>query len=285
MNNKELEILEESIRAYLAQDEMEYFEGCQLYASHPSARRGVVINLEQRHEKPTMHEKLIYELEKLVKVEKLTFRSAVPQKPPVKLPVNLAINTQSEAPKNYEYKIPYEKLPEELKKLVVEKGQMYNTMDKSKKELAEIGEVNDDKSVARRKVILEVMHQCSDRVKKIHAILMNFEETLEFNQDEIEILKEKSVGGNQGNKVGHDRMDLSEEEVLDKEFEFKKVSYWQRKDLLKKLRSSVPRQEKRAEESKKEEVVKKNKEKASLGRKMIAVLEKYFEGTQEPKKE
>ena len=29
MNNKELEILEESIRAYLAQDEMEYFEGCQ----------------------------------------------------------------------------------------------------------------------------------------------------------------------------------------------------------------------------------------------------------------
>ena len=285
MNNKELEILEESIRAYLAQDEMEYFEGCQLYASHPSARRGVVINLEQRHEKPTMHEKLIYELEKLVKVEKLTFRSAVPQKPPVKLPVNLAINTQSEAPKNYEYKIPYEKLPEELKKLVVEKGQMYNTMDKSKKELAEIGEVNDDKSVARRKVILEVMHQCSDRVKKIHAILMNFEETLEFNQDEIEILKEKSVGGNQGNKVGHDRMDLSEEEVLDKEFEFKKMSYWQRKDLLKKLRSSVPRQEKRAEESKKEEVVKKNKEKASLGRKMIAVLEKYFEGTQEPKKE
>ena len=232
-----------------------------------------------------MHEKLIYELEKLVKVEKLTFRSAVPQKPPVKLPVNLAINTQSEAPKNYEYKIPYEKLPEELKKLVVEKGQMYNTMDKSKKELAEIGEVNDDKSVARRKVILEVMHQCSDRVKKIHAILMNFEETLEFNQDEIEILKEKSVGGNQGNKVGHDRMDLSEEEVLDKEFEFKKMSYWQRKDLLKKLRSSVPRQEKRAEESKKEEVVKKNKEKASLGRKMIAVLEKYFEGTQEPKKE
>ena len=285
MNNKELEILEESIRAYLAQDEMEYFEGCQLYASHPSARRGVVINLEQRHEKPTMHEKLIYELEKLVKVEKLTFRSAVPQKPPVKLPVNLAINTQSEAPKNYEYKIPYEKLPEELKKLVVEKGQMYNTMDKSKKELAEIGEVNDDKSVARRKVILEEMHQCSDRVKKIHAILMNFEETLEFNQDEIEILKEKSVGGNQGNKVGHDRMDLSEEEVLDKEFEFKKMSYWQRKDLLKKLRSSVPRQEKRAEESKKEEVVKKNKEKASLGRKMIAVLEKYFEGTQEPKKE
>jgi hypothetical protein len=62
------------------------------------------------------------------------------------------------------------------------------------------------------------------------------------------------------------------------------MGYFQKKNLLLLLRSSVVKQEQRANESNKPAVIEKNKEKAALGRKMIAWLEVYFEENQEPEK-
>lgn len=54
------------------------------------------------------------------------------------------------------------------------------------------------------------------------------------------------------------------------------MSHYQLKDLLVKLRSSVVKQEQRAEETIKPDVKKKNIDKAKLGRRMIEVLVQYF---------
>jgi len=77
MEEKKLKELESKIKSYLKKKTPEYFEGVQLYAAHPAVRQNVVITMEQRWWVGVMHEKLIYELEKIIQVIKYSGRSAV----------------------------------------------------------------------------------------------------------------------------------------------------------------------------------------------------------------
>ena len=297
---KENEINQE-IKSYLEQDEMDYWEGVELYSEHPKKRNNVVLTLNQRWQKSTMHEKLVYELEKIVG-NKPTNRKTILNQRPAVLPFKVIEETKDEAPQNYEYKIAYEKLPKELQAIVIEKGQLYNALEQKKKELADIGEQNDDKSVAKRGIILKDMRRMSDRIKKIHSLLMIFDENKGFVSNkklkpetankiaceakqfynELEILKTRPVGGTDEKPQEEETKELSLEDELDKEFQYQNMNYWKRKDLLVKLRSSVNKQEKRAKSTNKEKIKEKNLLKVEMGKSMIYLLEKYFKENEEP---
>lgn len=274
--------IDEKIEAYLNQDNPGYWEGVELYSDHPSARRNIVINLNQAWNKQFMHEKLISELETVVGIEKHSGKLAVLEHRPGNIPVKIIDKAKEAAPPDYEYKVKFEKLPDELKTLVVEKGQLYTALTIKKKDLAEIGEVNDDQSIAKRKVILKDMHKMVDRIKGIHQILIGFDKDRNFDKDYFQGFMRQVVGGSTM-EIGQEK-ELSDEQLLDAEFGFVKMDYYQRKDLLVRLRSAVIKQEQRAQETNKPNIVEKNKQKAELGRKMIALLEQYFEETQEPEK-
>lgn len=294
------------IKSYLDQEELDYWEGVELYSEHPAKRNNVILTLNQRWQKSAMHSKLVYELEKMVG-EKSTNRSTKLNQRPAVLPYKVIDETKEKAPANYEYKIAYEDLPEELKAVVIEKGQLYNALELSKKNLADIGEQNDDKSVSKRAVILKDMRRMADRIIKIHSLLMFFDEKNGFAKneemkqetanklageakqffDEIEGLKMKAVGGVKTKHVlSHDEENKEQtiEDELQSEFGYKDMTYWKLKDLQVKLRSSVLKQEQRAKTSKKKNIKEKNLQKAELGRTMLEWLEKYFEETPEPEK-
>jgi len=291
------------IKSYLDQEELDYWEGVELYSEHPAKRNNVILTLNQRWQKSAMHSKLVYELEKMVG-EKSTNRSTKLNQRPAVLPYKVIDETKEKAPANYEYKIAYEDLPEELKAVVIEKGQLYNALELSKKNLADIGEQNDDKSVSKRAVILKDMRRMADRIIKIHSLLMFFDEKNGFAKneemkqetanklageakqffDEIEGLKNTPVGGVKTNPDSQKEEELSVDDKLQAEFGHKDMTYWKLKDLQVKLRSSVLKQVQRAETSKKKNIKEKNLQKAELGRTMLEWLENYFEETPEPEK-
>jgi hypothetical protein len=280
MEKKEIE---DKIKAFLAQESPEYFAGVELYEQHPEAKKNLIINFRQRYNKGSMHEKLVYELEKMIGAQVYSNRSTVLGGSPANIPYKLIKETKAEAPENYEYKVKYENLPEELKKKVIEKGQLYTYLEKLKLLLAEVGQANDEKSIESRKVIMDRMHDTVDRIKEIHTELMQFEEVGTFQGFE-------SIISSKGVEIPIPKLDkpLPISEIpdlidieLENEFSYLQMSYYQLKDLLIKLRSAVPKQEQRAKESKKPDVIKSNEQKAQLGRKMIALLVRYFEENKE----
>ncbi len=291
------------IKSYLDQDELDYWEGVELYSEHPKKRNNVIMTLNQRWQKSAMHTKLVYELEKLVGND-ITNRQTVLKQRPAVLPFKVIEETKEEAPANYEYKIAYDDLPKELKAVVIEKGQLYNALEQHKKKLADIGEQNDDKSVSKRAVILKDMRRMSDRIKKIHSLLMIFDGKKGFAEDkelepeaanklageskqffdEIESLKNTPVGGVKTIHELSQNKEQTIEDELQAEFDYQEMTYWKLKDLQVKIRSSVIKQEQRAKASKKQNIVEKNLQKAELGRTMLEWLEKYFKETSEPEK-
>lgn len=162
------------IKEYLKQDNPDYFTGLNLYASHPDARKNIVRTCELRAKHGTQQRKLIYELERCIGAKKYSGKRAIIKEMP-NVPFNIIKNTEKEAPQNFEYSVKYEDLPEELQKLVVEKGEAYNKLDKLKKEIAATGTKNDDKSVKFRQEKNVEMQKLSERIKEIHEYLMNFE--------------------------------------------------------------------------------------------------------------
>ncbi len=298
--------LKQQIKDWVKQEEPDYWQGVELYSQHPQAKKNLIINLNQRWNKEIMHFKLLSEMERLAGVKKYTQRKAKLNERPQNVPVKIVTKTEEEAPQNFEYKIKYNDLPEELKKMVIEKGQLYNALQVNKKKLANIGEANDDKSVAKRTVILRDMQRQADRIKKIHSLLLKFEENNAFAPNEQlppekvnEIVNNakaffEEVEHLNKNKVGkvmridfeepESEDEMSEEDLLDKHFKYKEMDYWQRKALLHKTRSAHSKQKRRAKEADSEKVRENNLQKAELTAKMIALLEDYFKNTPEPEK-
>jgi len=272
--------LDKKIQDFLLQENPEYWEGVELYTAHPKSRQNIVVNLNQKWDKGFMHEKLITELENCIGIVAHSNKKALLKHRAAVIPYKMIDDAKAVAPVNYEYRIKLDKLPAELKALVIEKGQLYNALEKGKKELANVGQANDDQSVAKRMVILKTMKTQIDKIKSIHSLLVNYDNTRTFSAGELEILNAKAAGGT--TEVEQFEDDLNDDQKLEIEFKYLNMNYYQRKDLLVKLRSSVPKQEQRAAETNKEDVKKKNTEKAMLGRKMIALLENYFKDTQEP---
>jgi len=277
MEKKEIE---DKIKAFLEQESMEYYQGVELYSQHPDAKKNLLINFNQRYNKGSMHEKLVYELEKMVGAAVYSNRATVLGVSQANIPYKLIKETKAEAPENYEYKVKYENLPQELKEKVIEKGQLYTYLGELKKLLAEIGQANDEQSIEARKGIMDKMHVTVDRIKEIHGELMQFEEIGPLKGFEAMITEPEVEPVETGSKSINEIPDLIDIE-LENEFSYLQMSYYQLKDLLIKLRSAVPKQEQRAKESKKPEVIKSNEQKAQLGRKMIALLVRYFEENKE----
>lgn len=297
------------IKEYLAQDQMEFFAGLELYTKSPKAKQNLVLSFNQNWNKGTIHKRLIYELEKMIEVKEYSGRSTVLEQRPANIPYKMIDDTKQVAPQNFEYKIPYDSLPEELKALVIEKGQLYNSLDIKKKSLASVGEVNDQKSISTRRRILKSMEETSDRIIKIHALLLEFNDTEEMKPEVFDKLKDEEKEKAQAkldNFIAHantfknkpvcgvksdekaetetsEEVDQDKDE-LDELYNYKAMGYFERKEFLARLRSSVPKQEKKANESEKPEIAEKNRLKAESGRKMIALLEKYFEETPKPEK-
>lgn len=265
--------LENKIRAFLEEDSPEYFKGVELYEQHPEAKKNLMINFRQRYNKGSMHEKLVYELEKMVGAAVYSNKRTVLEHNPANIPYKLIEKTKVEAPVNYEYKVKYENLPEDLKKKVIQKGQLYYQLENLKDQLAKIGQKNDEGSIDLRQPIMQQMHKTVDTIKEIHAELMQYDEKgIVIAKPEIETVK-KDIPISEN----ADYIDVE----LENEFAYMQMSYYQLKDLLVKLRSSVVKQEQRIQENINPKLKNKNIEKAKLGRKMIALLVKYFEENKE----
>jgi hypothetical protein len=260
--------INDKIKTYLAQDEPEFFEGLELYQNHPDARKNLIVNFRQNSNHGRIHNKLINELERIVNAV-YTNRNAKYIHSQANVPYKLVEKTKELAPENFEYKIAFNDLPKELQEKAIFKGQLYSELEKEKREMANLGDANDEETIAKRQKHLMKMRDMQEGILSIHAILLHYDKTQNYDPS-VAIEKEEIPV-------------VNDSDELENEFHYKEMGYYKRKDLLIKLRSSVPKQEQRANSSK-PEIKKKNLEKAALGREMIAVLEKYFNETPEPEK-
>jgi len=247
----------EKIKLFLAKPnkELDYWEGLELYKAHPDAKPKNINNFEKSSQMRIMAQKLIYELERLVGAN-YSNRFAVFNNPKQAL-----YNLDAKQPQleNYSYKIAYDDLPESFQALVVEKGKLYTSLEVLKKELVRIGTKNDAESQANRKSKIKQMHEASDRIKEIHAILVRFESP-QMEEAEDEESEEASE-------------ETSEQKT---EFEFTPENKYALKAELSQLRSNVIRQEKRAQDVKNEQKRIENEAKAKAGRERIAAIEEYL---------
>jgi len=166
--------LDQQIKEYLKQDKPDYFVGLELYAKHTKARKNVIKTCELRSKHGSQQQKIIYELERCIGAKKYSGRKAVVKEMP-QVPFNIIKETTKEAPEDYNYSVKYEDLPEDLKKLVIEKGEAYNKLNMLKKEVAATKTKNDEKSVAFRQQKYAEMQKLSERIKEIHGYLTEFE--------------------------------------------------------------------------------------------------------------
>lgn len=260
------------IREYLQGSSLDFYEGLELYSSNPGKRANLVMSFNKQYNKQSVHERLIYELEKMAEMPSHSNRTATLNHSPANVPYKLVEKTKLEAPEDYEYKVKYEDLPEDLKKLVIIKGQLYDRLQIAKKEMAAVGQKNDQESIDARKEKLDEMHGIVGAIKDIHATLLEFEKG-GFDSAQP---PGRCLSGAEGSE-------LEESDELENEFHYKNMGYYERKDLLKRLHSAVIKQEQRASESNKANIVEKNKQAAELGRRMIAELQNYFKENTEPK--
>jgi len=276
---KHMEKLNKKISDYLAQETPEYFEGVTLYNQHPGAKNNLMNTFKVNFNKAVAQEKIINELEKLTGVAKYTNRRAVLNQSIADIPHQLFTRKQNHAPANYDYKVKFKNLPRDLQVKVIEKGQLYTKLEMQKKDLADIGTSNDEQSINKRGALVEEMQETSNRIKEIHREVLQYEEKGVIVLENEADTSTGSVAGAEPTTIDQfpDLIDVE----LENEFAYMQMSYYQLKDLLVKLRSSVAKQEQRASESTKPEVKQKNTEKAALGRKMIALLVKYFEENKE----
>jgi len=303
--------LEKAINAFLAKPEadLDYNQAVELYTQHPKHRRNVAKNLEQRYQWGVMHAKVIYELEVLIGAKPTQRKAKLNSRPAnVVKTATFAVKVKREAPKDYEYAVKFQDLPEELKKLVIEKGQVYNHLDASKKKLALLGENNDVKTVAKRKNLMQTMQQDVDRIKAIHALVSKYrlpeptepinDENAEQLDPNLEALRDQitALQNSHANTVTDapepdgDTPEGTEEpseleKELDTKFKYIEMGYYQRKDLQKKLRTALIKQNKSAVEASKEKTRLDNAAKAKQTQAMLDILNAYFEETPAPEKE
>ncbi len=72
--------LNKKIKEYIQSEKPDYWKGVELYQEHPKAKQNVLITMNNRWRKTVQHEKLIYELEKLIGIEKHSGKKANHQK-------------------------------------------------------------------------------------------------------------------------------------------------------------------------------------------------------------
>ncbi len=262
--------LEKLIQTEIKNDNPDFFTLLELYSEHPSSKRNIVITCEQRFRHGEQQAKLVYECEKLIGEKKFSGKRAIIHAIPKK-GIKIVKETKIEVPENYEYTVKYDDLPEDLKKLVIEKGSLYSEMDLIKKELNAVGPKNDDSSIKKRKEIRERIEEISNKIKAIHKLLVKYDSTKEYDLSELE---EKIEGDPQWT-----------DESLIEEYKINENSWEANKLLLKNLQSLVPKQLERAKTSAKEDTKKKNAEEAVKGLAVIELLKKYFEENPEAKGE
>ncbi len=264
------------IEEFLAQETMSFWEGLDLYSQHREHKKNVAIALEQRHKYSTSHEKLVYELEKLVGVKKYTNRKTVLTESANSLPFAVIKETVKKAPENFEYKIKFKDLPEELKPLAIEKGELYNKQKQLKVAIGRSGQKNDNKTVAERQELRAELVTISERIVAIHNILKNYDENQEIDLSSLNI------------EEGSEEDDIiavanTHEEVTAK-YELNDLSWAEKKLLLKKTQSNVLKQTKRAETAKTEKSRLANAEKAKESQMLLDILDSFFKENPEDKK-
>jgi len=275
--------IEKQIAEFLNGKTLDYWTAVELYEQHPNARNNIKVNLQQRYRLGAMHEKIVHELETLIGA-KPTFRSTVLGERPTVVPFKIVAEVKEIAPENYEYAVAFNDLPKELQYLVAEKGEHYKHLDIAKKALANLGEVNDIKTVAKRKALLKEMHDYAFRIKAIHAYLLAFDPEKGIDADGLTKLYAPPIEEDLDEEEIEEVIGEITEEFLEKKFQFGAMDYYQRKDMLVRLRSTVIKQRERAETSKKEETKQKNIKAAEISSAMIELLTKYFDETAEPTK-
>lgn len=267
--------LNEKIVDFLAQEKPDFFEGLRLYANHPLSKHNLIRNFEQRYNAGIMHEKLIYELEKCIGVEKFSGKRAYLITSMGNVPVKIIKDAEIAAPKSFTYKVKFADLPEKLKKLAIEKGQIYVELDKMKKELALIGKANDDESINQRVSIRNKMQDNADKIKSIHAVLLKYDNSKEIDLSLLEIDTEINDKENENKEIEHENN--GDDPEIDNEYKLSEMNWYAKKDLLRRLQSNVAKQKERAESSKKEATRIENKREAEKGERVIAELLKFFD--------
>jgi len=262
-----MEEKKQAIIDFLNQEVMGFHEGLKLYMEHPDSKRNIVLALEKNHRHSSAHRKLVYKLEQIAGVKKFSGRQTVLKGSPQNVPFRIVKSTEKEAPKTFEYKTKLSEMPDNLKALVIEKGELYDSLDKQKKEIGAIGQKNDDASIMKRQQSLAEMQIKSNRIKEIHKILQDFDKT-----GKAEDVRNESTD------------DSTPEGILEHDYNFRNLNDAEKKLLVKKLQSDVAKQKARSETSKKEATRKKNADLAELNIKIIELIQADFNENTESEK-
>jgi len=240
--------MDENIKLFLAQndDKLDFWKALELYKNHPKAKKNIVKSATTNYKRRAIAQRIIYELEKITGYKKYTNRVAV-------------FNTQKETIPTittyqpFAFETDYENLPKKIQNLVIKKGQLYNELDKLKKDLAKTGKANDPATIEYRKMLIAKMQVANKEIINIHNALKSFD-----NSDQT---------------ITNTKTDKNENPI---EYDFTEENYYKLKDELTLLRSAVARQIKRAEETKNQTIKIKNLKKAEEGKIRINEIETYL---------
>jgi hypothetical protein len=260
---------EKQIKEFLSRPNnlLDFWQALELYSAHERSKKNVILSLNQRPKARVSAEKIIYELESLVNAKQSNrFAVFVPDNVLNNISSakrKLAENISPEVLESYEYAVDYKQLPAEMQKLVQEKAELYKKLDKSKKELAQLGTSNENTVILKRQKLMKSMQELVARIKSIHATLRAYEDSQtkpvapivdEFEEEKIPLLFDKE---------------------LNDKFNYLKMDYFARKDLLSRLLARRLKYIKRFDEVTGTEL--ENLQKVmDLNNRMIEMLQDFF---------
>jgi hypothetical protein len=265
-------VYKEKVAQFLISKHLSYEEAIRLYKLHPKHRPAMLANFVNRPAWDVMHKRIVYELENLAGLPHSN-RAAVPESDMPQLSAAKAARSQAtsfaEVPievQKFEYLIPTEKLTQEERLAMQDKARLYHYMEKAKAELAKLGTNNDEKTVDARAELVDKIEDFKFRIRAIHEVLKHHYPDTPKPEPSPEALP--------GFVTQFD-------EDCEKEFRYMKMDYWQRKDLIVRLRSSVVHWQKRADAARKAKTKRDNLTRLERGKLMIRILSDYFDAVKD----
>ncbi len=258
--------LHKKIKILIEQKEPLFYEALELYELHPKSKKRFAKICRKRFKKEASHKKIIYLLEGCIGTAH-SGKQTVLERLSKKKEDQTVLEVPKKAIEKFKYATAIKDLPNELKAMVIEKGMLYNKSDKNKKQLAAIGTKNDVDSISKRKEIRDILKSSFDRIKEIHSILQNYEKTKTIDV---------SLQDKEDDYTDEEDDYTDEEDELEKQFAYGKMTFDERKLLLRKCQSNLKKQTARITISKKAVTRERNQAKAIQTQAMIDFLNHYF---------
>lgn len=248
--------IDNTIKSFLAQDELDYEEAVRIYAQHPKANARQTQRYYKRMIAAHMHTHVVYMLEMFAGLSETGRKSIYGLNSVVKKNIpELLTSTQERVELELEADNAFSKKIEDLTPedmaLVLRKRDLNNKLDQYRKELFAMGEGNKPELVAKRKTLIANIASFNDEIKAIWAKL---------EIDPKELISEKD----------------EEKESVDADNEDFSPEYYKKKDQLKLAKDKLRKQQEAAVENKTEQGRKNASDKAENTKKEVEGLELWF---------